>query len=122
MRESATRDNELIIEQVTVKRRAPSNHVSDIPKPKERKLETTGRVGIAERKASASISVIETKTFFPEITVEIAPDDNTSYDIPMNVVEEQVKDEEGEEEVIVTGTIEPHGPIRNRRKLLFSQE
>ena len=134
----------VIVQPVKVKRKVKKSNIKDeIPKAKRIKSNLTGRVGVKveQMKLSSNLTLPNLiKEPVNQILEQVAPADNTMYDILMQetnnhnysdetlkkekcVVEKELEEEvleESDDEIAITGYVEAHGPVEKRRTMLFS--
>ena len=140
----APKEEGVIVQPVTVKRKVKELNIKDeIPKAKRIKSNLTGRVGVKveQMKLSSNLTLPNLiKEPVNQILEQVAPADNTMYDILMQetnnhnysdetlkkekcVVEKELEEEvleESDDEIAITGYVEAHGPVEKRRTMLFS--
>ena len=140
----APKEEGVIVQPVTVKRKVKELNIKgEIPKAKRIKSNLTGRVGVKveQMKLSSNLTLPNLiKEPVNQILEQVAPADNTMYDILMQetnnhnysdetlkkekcVVEPELEEEvleESDDEIAITGYVEAHGPVEKRRTMLFS--
>ena len=140
----APKEEGVIVQPVTVKRKVKELNIKhEIPKAKRIKSNLTGRVSVKgeQMKLSSNLTLPNLiKEPVNQILEQVAPADNTMYDILMQetnnhnysdetlkkekcVVEKELEEEvleESDDEIAITGYVEAHGPVEKRRTMLFS--
>ena len=142
----APKEEGVIVQAVTVKRKVKELNIKhEIPKAKRIKSNLTGRVSVKgeQMKLSSNLTLPNLiKEPVNQILEQVAPADNTMYDILMQetnnhnysdetlkkekcVVEQELEEEvleESDDEIAITGYAEAHGPVKKRRTMLFSDD
>ena len=140
----APKEEGVIVQAVTVKRKVKELNIKhEIPKAKRIKSNLTGRVSVKgeQMKLSSNLTLPNLiKEPVNQILEQVAPADNTMYDILMQetnnhnysdetlkkekcVVEQELEEEvleESDDEIAITGYVEAHGPVKKRRTMLYS--
>ena len=139
--EHAPKEEGLTLEaKKTCKRKLSSLTINEnLPKPKTKKSELSGRVGVStEKRRMAKDIQVTDKNEGPLLTEEVAPLDDAIYDIPFKsgvdtiilpsvrektTVAKVSEDEEIAEEqteITITDTVPAHGKVKQHRNLLLS--